>query len=67
MAIGTRDVLPLWPHVSGIVCFYQLPYAFSKFCWNLSFHPNLDASMALPAPLASLTPHDTEICVFPFA
>jgi hypothetical protein len=60
--------LPFWPHVSGILCFDTRPYAFGRFCWNLSFHPNAHAEMPLPAPLLlSLLPHNTEICVRPFA
>src|SRR5208337_1111020 len=43
--------LPLWPRVSGVLCFDQRPYAFGKFCWKLSFHPNPHAARPLPTPL----------------
>ncbi|WP_315783058.1 hypothetical protein [Bradyrhizobium sp. SZCCHNPS1003] len=59
--------LSLWPPVSGVLCFDQRPYAFGRFCWKLSFHPNPHADRPLPAALLSLSPHDSEICVRPFA
>jgi len=58
--------LPLWKHVSGILCFDKRPYTFGRFCWKLSFHPNADAGRPLPGPLLSLSPQDAEICVNPF-
>ena len=58
--------LPIWKEVSGILCFDQRPYIFSKFCWKLSFHPNPDADRPLPNPILSLSPHDVEICDTPF-
>ncbi|MFZ1109315.1 MAG: hypothetical protein WAN43_13350 [Rhodomicrobium sp.] len=58
--------LPIWPRVSGILCFDARPYI-SKFCWKLSFHPNPYASVPLPTPLLSLATRDPEVCVYPFA
>ncbi|WP_315759720.1 hypothetical protein [Bradyrhizobium sp. SZCCHNRI2007] len=59
--------LSIWPHVSAVLCFDRRPYVFNKFCWKLSFHPNPHATLPLPAPFQSLSPRDSEICVYPFA
>jgi hypothetical protein len=59
-------LLPPWSHVSGVLCFDRRPYTFSKFCWKLSFHPNPNATLPLPATLLELTPRDAELCEYPF-
>jgi hypothetical protein len=60
-------LLPLWPQVSGVLCFSQDPCYYRNFCWPMSFHPNPDAERPLPPHIAGLVPHNQEVRVNLFA
>ncbi len=56
--------LPMWPHVSAVICFDRRPFMFSKFCWHLSAHLNQNAKHKLPNGLTEqFSEGDFQLCV----